>query len=73
MSHAANIIHSATDINHRLGSLRSEHRELEQDLSKLQSDPLADDLQIKEKKRRKLQIKDDILKLESYLTGIDDS
>lgn len=57
------------DIEHQLDSLRSEHRDIEKNLTKLSHDTLADDLHIKRLKQRKLKIKDSIASLENNLVA----
>jgi hypothetical protein len=49
----------------RLRSLRSEHRDLDDVISRLSLDFNVDELQIKRLKRRKLMLKDQIARLES--------
>jgi hypothetical protein len=51
----------------RLALLRQEHRLLDAEIQRLQDDVANDELQIKRMKRRKLQIKDLIARLESAL------
>ena len=51
----------------RLALLRQEHRLLDAEIERLQADVASDELQIKRMKRRKLQIKDLIARLESAL------
>lgn len=51
----------------RLALLRQEHRLLDAEIERLQADAANDDLQIKRMKRRKLQIKDLMARLESAL------
>lgn len=51
----------------RLALLRQEHRLLDAEIERLQSDVANDELQIKRLKRRKLQLKDLIARLESAL------
>jgi hypothetical protein len=51
----------------RLALLRQEHRLLDAEIERLQADVANDELQIKRMKRRKLQIKDLIARLESAL------
>lgn len=55
-----------TDISQRLAELRAEHRSLDQRIAQLAANP-DDDLDAKRLKRRKLQLKDCIAKLESML------
>ena len=52
---------------HKLRSLRIEHRDLDDVISRLQLDYSVDELQIKRLKRRKLMLKDQITRLESEL------
>jgi len=51
----------------RLESLHTEHRDLDQMLSRMGRDNLSDDLQVKRLKKRKLQLKDSITELEARL------
>lgn len=51
----------------RIAELRMEHRALDQAISSLQSTVDADDLQIRRLKKRKLQLRDHITRLESRL------
>ncbi|MDH3589712.1 MAG: DUF465 domain-containing protein [Gammaproteobacteria bacterium] len=51
----------------RLKSLRVEHRDLDDVISRLATDPLVDQLELKRLKKRKLLIKDTISRLESQL------
>jgi len=55
------------DIVHRLAGLRMEHRDLDLAIGRLQADLEADELALKRLKKRKLQLKDCIAKLESAL------
>ena len=55
-------------IAHRLAELRSEHRDLDSVISRLQADILMDELAIKRLKKRKLQLKDQIDWLEREMT-----
>jgi hypothetical protein len=54
-------------IARKLTELRTEHRDLDAATLRLASDPTADELSIKRLKKRKLQIKDSIARLESLL------
>ena len=54
-------------IAQRLAALRLEHRDLDLAIARLQSDGEADDLAVKRLKKRKLQLKDQIARLESDL------
>ena len=51
----------------RLRSLRIEHRDLDDVITRLSMDFNADEVQIKRLKRRKLLLKDQITRLESQL------
>ena len=51
----------------RLDELRVEHRDLDDIIHRLSIDPLADQLQVRRLKKRKLALKDMINKLESKL------
>jgi len=51
----------------RLRQLRIEHRDLDEIISRLQLDMHVDELQLKRLKKRKLALKDQILRLESEL------
>ena len=51
----------------RLRQLRIEHRDLDDVISRLSMDIHIDELQLKRLKKRKLVLKDQILKLESQL------
>lgn len=55
------------DIRSKLESLRVEHRDLDTAISRLADDPHTNELQLKRLKKRKLQLKDYIAKLESLL------
>jgi hypothetical protein len=54
-------------IAQRLAALRLEHRDLDLAIARLQSDIDADELAVKRLKKRKLQLKDQITRLESDL------
>jgi hypothetical protein len=55
------------DASRRLAELRVEHRDLDLLIARLQSDVTVDELAIKRLKKRKLQLKDMITRLESSL------
>ena len=55
------------EIAQRLARLRLEHRDLDLAISGLQANIASDELAIKRLKRRKLQLKDSIFKLECML------
>lgn len=54
-------------IKQRLDELRVEHRDMDEIIDRLIEDPMVDQLQIRRLKKRKLNLKDMILKLESKL------
>lgn len=54
-------------ITQRLAELRLEHRDLDDAIARLHGDSGLDELAIKRMKKRKLQLKDAIAKLESAL------
>lgn len=51
----------------RLAMLRQEHRDLDAAILRLQADPDADELAVKRLKKRKLQLRDQVTRLESAL------
>ena len=51
----------------RLRALRIEHRDLDEVITRLQMDMHVDELQLKRLKKRKLALKDQIMKFESQL------
>ena len=54
-------------MHRRVAELRLEHRDLDDAIARLQSDIEADELAVKRLKKRKLQLKDQIARLESAL------
>ncbi len=54
-------------IKQRLADLKSEHRDLDEVVGRLAAAPDSDELQIQRLKKRKLALKDLIVKLESLL------
>jgi len=54
-------------IRQRLEQLHTEHRDLDDVISRLADDNTSDELQVKRLKKRKLQIKDTITRLENQL------
>lgn len=54
-------------IKQRLDELRVEHRDMDDIIHRLGEDPMVDQLQIRRLKKRKLSLKDMIIKLESKL------
>ena len=57
----------SADIARQLVELRIEHRDLDQAIARLAADSTCDELQLKRMKKRKLQLKDMIARLESKL------
>ncbi|MEN8168940.1 MAG: YdcH family protein [Pseudomonadota bacterium] len=55
------------ELSQRLDALRLEHRDLDDAIDALQANPYVDQLQMKRLKRRKLQLKDAISRVESQL------
>ncbi|MDH5786271.1 MAG: YdcH family protein [Chromatiales bacterium] len=55
------------ELAQRLDTLRLEHRDLDDAIHALQTNPYVDQLQMKRLKRRKLQLKDAIARIESEL------
>ena len=55
------------EIPSKLADLRLEHRDLDVAITRLQTDIANDELAIKRLKKRKLQLKDQIARLESAL------
>lgn len=51
----------------QLNELRSEHRDLDAAIQRLEDGPFVDQLQLRRLKKRKLQLKDYISRLESRL------
>lgn len=51
----------------RIAELRLEHRDLDEAVARLAQDPWPDQLRLTRMKKRKLQIKDTIARLESML------
>jgi len=51
----------------RLAQLRIEHRDLDDAIMRLMEGPYVDQLQVRRLKKRKLQLKDTIARLESEL------
>jgi len=56
-----------SEIARQLVELRIEHRDLDNAIARLAADASCDELQLKRMKKRKLQLKDTIAKLESKL------
>ena len=54
-------------MHRRVAELRLEHRDLDEAIARLQQDIEADELAVKRLKKRKLQLKDQIARIESDL------
>ena len=54
-------------LRRRLFELRTEHRNLDEVIDRLSADPVIDQLQLRRLKKRKLQLKDFIARLESQM------
>lgn len=54
-------------LRQRLEELRQEHRDLDEIIGRLATDPTADQLLVRRLKKRKLALKDAISKIESEL------
>ncbi|MBS1209945.1 MAG: hypothetical protein H6R19_2343 [Proteobacteria bacterium] len=63
----SNMFETAMDLHHRLETLRAEHRELDDALSRLCLDPEEDELAVRRLKKRKLIVKDRINIIEHML------
>lgn len=58
---------SIEQMQHRLTELQTEHRDLDDVIARISAEQPFDQLQIQRLKKRKLGLKDEILKLESVL------
>jgi len=56
-----------TEIKTRISALSLEHKDLSDALNLMKEQPFIDELQLRRFKKRKLQLKDEILLLESKL------
>ncbi|MEX2454784.1 MAG: DUF465 domain-containing protein [Rhodospirillaceae bacterium] len=54
-------------IKHRLGELETEHRDLDDVIAQITDGILFDQIQVQRLKKRKLMLKDEILRLRSRL------
>jgi hypothetical protein len=57
-----------TELDNRLTNLRLEHSDLDNAIQALEGDGLSNELRVKRLKKRKLQLKDEIVRIEDYLT-----
>lgn len=55
------------NLKHKLDKLKEDHRVLDEDIERLIEKPLYDQLAVQRLKKRKLLIKDEILKLQTKL------
>lgn len=58
---------TAENLKHKLDKLREDHRALDEDIERLIEKPLYDQLAVQRLKKRKLLLKDEILKLKKKL------
>ena len=56
------------DLEKQLQDLRQEHSELDLSIQALERKGLGNELQVKRLKKRKLQLKDEIVRIEDFLT-----
>ena len=56
------------DLAKQLEDLRQEHSELDLSIQTLERKGLGNELQVKRLKKRKLQLKDEIVRIEDFLT-----
>lgn len=54
-------------LRHRIEELRLEHKDLDDVIARITEDPTINQLQVQRLKKKKLAIKDEILRLESQL------
>ena len=55
------------EFRRRLTELRTEHRDLDDVIARMVTDPAVDQLRLQRLKKRKLALKDDIARLENQL------
>jgi len=55
------------DLKHKLIKLKEEHRALDDEIARIMSLPLYDQLAVQRLKKRKLKIKDEILKVKAKM------
>jgi hypothetical protein len=55
------------NLKHKLDTLKDNHRALDEEIDRLMEKPLYDQLAVQRLKKRKLQLKDEILKLQTKL------
>jgi len=54
-------------LKHKLSRLTEEHRALDDEIARLMEKPLYDQLAVQRLKKRKLQLKDEIIKLKTKM------
>ena len=54
-------------LRERLGQLRSEHRDMDDVIGRLEGAPIVDRLQVQRLKKRKLRLKDEINRIEGLV------
>ncbi|NIR59561.1 MAG: DUF465 domain-containing protein [Gammaproteobacteria bacterium] len=59
--------HDIGALRRRLAELQAEHRDLDDAITRLAEDPAMDQIRLRRMKKRKLQLKDAIARLESML------
>ena len=63
-----NMFESAMDLQHRLETLRAEHRELDDAIARQYTTPEEDEVTVRRLKKRKLVVKDRISLIERMLS-----
>ena len=58
---------TAENLKHKLDKLKEDHRKLDEDIAQLMEQSLYDQLAVQRLKKRKLLLKDEILKLQIKL------
>ena len=58
---------TADDLKHKLDKLKDDHRLLDEEIESLMEKPLYDQLAVQRLKKRKLQLKDEILRVKKQL------
>ena len=56
------------DLEDKLEDLKRRHNELDMDIQALEHKGLGNELQVKRLKKKKLQLKDEIVRIEDFLT-----
>ena len=58
---------TAENLQHKLETLKEDHRALDEEIERLMEKPLYDQLAVQRLKKRKLRLKDEILKIKRQL------